>query len=159
MKCPFPTALLLTPILYASASACEATLPDARNLPASELQSIKGFVWVGSPALAAQVPEGGLWKGMGPDHQFRDKWWWWREGYNANDEPVPELEITAIMLDGEAPPVHIPRATSAMEAREAPNPPRWHRILTLMEFPKPGCWAVTATYHGNELKFVFQVEG
>jgi hypothetical protein len=152
--------ILIVAIGYCtSASACEVSLPEAQNLPASELQPIEGFVWVGSPELAARVPQGGLWKGMGLDYQFRDKWWWWREGYSAPEEPVPELEITAIMLDGEAPTVHIPHATNAMEARDPPGPPRWHRILTLMEFPAPGCWAVTATYHGNELHFVFQVGG
>ena len=159
MKGIYPIAFLLASFACASASACEVALPSPRNLPAAEFPSSGGFVWVGSPDLAAQVPENGLWNGMGPEYQFRDKWWWWREGFNANDEPVPELEITATMLDGDAPPVHIPVATSAMEARDTPEPPRWHRILTLMEFPEPGCWAVTATYHDTELRFVFQVGG
>lgn len=156
MRRIFPSTLLLAFILIAtsSASACEISLPEAENLPDSISDPNQGFIWVGSPALAALVPEGGLWNGMGPQHHFRDKWWWWREGFNAYDEPKPELEITAILLDGDAPPVHVGNATSGMSAH---NPPRWHRILIGMEFPKPGCWEVTANYHGHELRFVFLV--
>jgi len=152
-------SIFLPAIVFCTTSfafECAVSLPEAHNLASSDLKPYKGFTWVGSPRLAAQVPENGHWIGMGPEYQFRDKWWWWREGYNAHDEGKPALEITATMLDGEAPPVHIPHATNAMSAH---NPPRWHRILTLMEFPTPGCWEVTATYYENELKFVFQVGG
>lgn len=158
MKGNLLTALLLIQCPFQAVSACEVKLPEARDLP-PELQSAEDFVWVGSPALAALVPSGGVWKGMGPGGRFRDKWWWWRAGYRALDEPVPELEITATRLDGEAPPVHNPHATNAMEAFDPPDPSGWQRILTMLEFPAPGCWAVSATYHGERLQFVFLVGG
>ena len=135
---------------------CQVTLPGNDNLDPPFDPTLEGFAWFGSNDLAARAPKDGHWTAMGPDYNYRDKWWWWREGYNAHDERKPALEITATMLDGEALPVHIPHATNAMSAH---NPPRWHRILTLMEFPAPGCWEVTATYYENELKFVFQVGG
>jgi len=87
---------------------------------------------------------------MGADHNYRDKWWWWREGYRAMEETAPQLMILATRLDAPAPPVVISKATNAFGEN-------WDRILTAMEFPSAGCWDVFASYHGEELRFIFKV--
>lgn len=132
------------------ASECQISLPESADLPGSLQESTEGFVWVGTPNLAARVPDDGHWIAMGPDHNYRDKWVWWREGYRAKEETKPELNISARKLDGPAPPVYLPHGTNAFG-------PGWDRILTLMEFPSAGCWEVIGRYHDEELRFVFQV--
>jgi len=132
------------------ASECEVSLPETGNLPESVRKAPAGFKWVGTEKLAAQVPEDGHWTGMGASHNYRDKFWWWRKGYRAQEETKPKLSITAKRLDGAAPPVHIPHATNAFGEG-------WHRILVGMEFPTDGCWLVVGNYHDNELRFVFKV--
>jgi hypothetical protein len=129
---------------------CAVSLPESSGLPDSLQNSPEGFVWVGTPKLAARVPADGHWTAMGPDYNYRDKWPWWREGYRANAEQKPALTISARRLDGDAPAVYLPDATNAFG-------PGWDRILTLMEFPSPGCWEVVGRYHGEELRFVFKV--
>ncbi len=132
------------------ASECDISLPEESDLPESVQESPEGFAWVGTSKLAARIPADGHWIAMGPDHNYRDKWWWWREGYLAKEETMPELTITATRLDGPAPPVFIPHATSAFGLG-------WDRMLVLMEFPTSGCWEVIGRYQGHELRFVFSV--
>ena len=132
------------------ATACEVSLPDRNDLPDSLLSVPAGFVWVGSPRLAAKIPESGHWTGMGPDRDYFDKWWWWREGYRATEEPDPELIITAVRLDATSRPILIQNATSAVG-------PGWEAMLVGMEFPTSGCWEVVGTYGDQELRFTFNV--
>ena len=142
-------AILTLALSMPKSVACEVSLPEANGLP-DFLEASEGFVWVGSPKLAAQVPANGHWTGMGADHKFRDKWWWWREGYRAQDETQPELMILATRLDAPGPPIVKSKATNAFGEN-------WDLILTGMEFPTPGCWDVFANYHGEELRFIFKV--
>ena len=114
------------------ASECNISLPAVGDLPDSVKEYPARFVWVGTKKLAAKVPENGHWTAMGPEHNYRDKWWWWREGYRARDETRPELSIAARRLDGPAPPVFISHATNAYGED-------WDRMLLMMEFPTAGC--------------------
>ena len=134
----------------AHASECKVSLPQSSDLPDSVKESPAGFIWVGTEKLAARVPQDGHWTAMGGEYNYRDKWWWWREGYRAKEETRPELSITATRLDGPAQPVFISHATNAYGED-------WDRMLVGMEFPTAGCWEVVGTYHGHELRFVFKV--
>jgi hypothetical protein len=95
---------------------------------------------------------------MGPDHHYRDKLWFWRQGYKASAETVPALTLDAIKLGGAGKPerVHNGHATNAFG-------PGWSKMLTGMEFPSPGCWQVNARYLldgiAHELTFVVSVGG
>jgi hypothetical protein len=112
----------------------------------------EGFVWVGSPKLAAHVPETDHWTAMGPEHNYFDKWWWWREGYRAIEEPEPDLVITATRLDEDLSPVVISNATNAISSDGNRD-----LMLVGMEFPTSGCWEVVGRYQDQELRFVFKV--
>ena len=132
------------------AAACEVSVPGANGLPEWMAESPEGFIWVGSPKLAAHVPEDGHWTAMGPDHNYFDKCWWWREGYRALDDPEPELVITATRLDASSAPVSVADATSAMfTGRDL--------MLAGMAFPSSGCWEVIGQFRDEKLRFVFNV--
>jgi hypothetical protein len=99
--------------------------------------------WYGGNNLAALLPVDGIWVGMGPEKNYRDKFWWWRSGYKAREEPQPDLSISAMRLDAPAPPVEIDRATNAYG-------PGWDAMLVGMEFPTGGCWEIRGTYNGAQ---------
>ena len=147
---PFVVISMILAWSTAHASECQVSLPESGDLSDLARKSPAGFMWVGTEKLAAQVPQDGHWTAMGPEHNYRDKWWWWRQGYQAKEETRPELSITAKRLDGPAPPVFISHATNAFG-------PDWDRMLVGMEFPTAGCWEVIGRYHGDELRFVFKV--
>ena len=134
----------------AIATECPISLPEPFSMPESGHETPKHFSWVGSTKLAARVPGNGHWTAMGAEYNYRDKWWWWREGYKARNENNPELTISARKLNSSAPPVEVKHATNAFGND-------WDRILIMMEFPSAGCWEVIGTYHDQQLRFVFLV--
>ncbi len=135
----------------AAGSACEIELPSSDNLSEPwKSNRAHGFAWFGSDELAAKIPEDGHWVGMGPEHDYGDKFWWWRKGYRAIEEQRPELVVTANRLDRPAPPVRMDEATNAFGKN-------WDLMLIGMEFPTAGCWEVIGRYHGRELRFVLKV--
>jgi hypothetical protein len=89
---------------------------------------------------------------MGPNHNYRDKLFWWRDGYSGVVEARPALTVSARRLDGHAPPVRIPRATNAHHKDFG----GW-AMLVMVEFPTAGCWEVTGQYKEETLSFVVQV--
>lgn len=132
---------------------CPISLPERGDIPERFKDYERGDYisrWVGTKALAARVPDRGYWTGMGSESRFRDKWWWWREGYSATDENYPDLNVTGRRLDGGEQVLEQPFVTNAMGKG-------WNMILVLMEFPAAGCWEVNATYKDQSLSFVFEV--
>jgi hypothetical protein len=89
---------------------------------------------------------------MGPTHDYRDKLFWWRQGYSGVTESRPKLTVSARRLDGGAPPVHVSRATNARHEDFG----GW-AMLAMVEFPTAGCWEVKGQYEGETLSFVVQV--
>ena len=148
---------LLIGITSTSSSAvvfeCPISLPERGNIPERFKDYERGDYisrWVGTKALAARVPDRGYWTGMGSKSRFRDKWWWWREGYSATVENYPDLKITGRRLDGGQEVLEQPFVTNAMGKG-------WDMILVLLEFPTAGCWEVYATYKDQSLRFMFEV--
>jgi len=131
--------LSLAGISGAALGDCPVTLPSSS--PVQVPGSVPGFAWYGSEALAVRLPVDGRWKGMGPSHNFRDKLWIWRRGYEAKSEVKPALTFTGMKLDdGDTPErMEIDQATNAFGLG-------WSSMLTGMEFPSAGCWQVTAKY-------------
>lgn len=59
--------------------SCHVTLPESSPVaPPGETpeSSNSSHAWYGSEALAAFIPRDGIWVGMGPEKNYRDKFWW-----------------------------------------------------------------------------------
>jgi hypothetical protein len=89
---------------------------------------------------------------MGPSQHYRDKLFWWRQGYSGATEPRPELKVSARKLDGDAPPASVSRATNAHQRALG----GW-AMLVMVEFPARGCWEVKGQYKDQTLSFVVAV--
>jgi hypothetical protein len=89
---------------------------------------------------------------MGPTHNYRNKLFWWRQGYSGATEQRPELAVSGRRLDGEAQPATVSRATNAYHQDFG----GW-AMLVMVEFPGSGCWEVTGKYKGQTTTFVVDV--
>jgi hypothetical protein len=90
-SCPItkpPTHLFLTPSPYPN-----ETGPD-------------GF-WIGTSKLWIGLRRSGTWEKLPqwPDGTFRQKLFWWHDGYSARRDPRPNLKVTGKRLDSSAPPI------------------------------------------------------
>lgn len=145
-------------IAGANEGTCQTTLAEDRPVAATgamPASSNSSHTWYGSEALAALIPKNGIWTGMGPESDFGDKFWWWRLGYDAKVEPVPNLVIMARKLDGPTASVRVANATSGFSSNRNVM---WNSMLVGMEFPTSGCWEITGTYNATEtLTIVVQV--
>jgi hypothetical protein len=102
------------------------------------------------------LPKDGVWRGVPPDQGYRkgyrNKLFWWRPGYDGSVEQQPTLVVDGWRLDGEAPPLHIGKATNAY----ADDLGGW-AMLVAPDIPTVGCWELTGNYAGQELTFVVWV--
>ncbi len=130
-------------------SACPGSIPNLPD-PDGALRSGDRWGWFGTAELAAMIPADGHWYGMGKHNQYADKWWWWRQGYNARQEALPELSITGRRLDSGAPPLVVGQATNGFQQD-------WDAMLVGPAFPAAGCWEIVGRYRDRELKIVLQV--
>ena len=130
---------------------CPVTVTPEQSFAEPSPSSASRF-WYGSEALAVLLPRSGMWRGMGPDHRYRNKLFWWRQGYDGAAEPRPALVLTGRRLDGEAPPAIVSRATNAHHADFG----GW-AMLVMVELPSSGCWEITGEYEGESARFVVHV--
>jgi hypothetical protein len=131
--------------------ACPVTVRADRTFAEPSPSSASRF-WYGDEALAVLLGTGGTWRGMGREHRYRNKLFWWRQGFDGTTEPQPALAVTGRRLDGGAPPASISPATSARHADFG----GW-AMLTTVEFPTGGCWELTGEYRGARSRFVVLV--
>jgi hypothetical protein len=123
---------------------------------AVDLPAPKGWAWHGSDALAVLLPADGVWKGMGRSHNYGDKFWMWRRGYDPRSEGTPDVVIEGVRLENpdSAQRFHLQGATNAFGQN-------WSRMLAGLTFPSVGCWQVTVTYRHlgitHDQTFVLQV--
>jgi hypothetical protein len=140
-----------TPATEVLRSSCPVTLAAERPFPEPSPSTASRF-WYGDEKLAVLLKAGGRWRGMGPDRSYRDKLFWWRQGYDGTAEPTPKLIVTGRRLDGDAPALAIPGSTGANH----PDFGGW-AMLVGVEFPVAGCWQVTGEYGAHKLTFVVDV--
>jgi hypothetical protein len=112
--------------------------------------------WFGTDKLWTHLPEGGTWSGLPhytpSDPTFRQKLFFWREGYSWHTESRPRLIITGRRLDASAPPLVFDGAKAGWQQdQEHPF------MVTGVNFPTLGCWELTANYQGDRLTFVVWV--
>ena len=145
-------AMSLSGFAEAQSTSCPVTLPESSLVEVPGLPSDERRSWYGSSALAVLLPIDGTWSGMGPEHHYRDKLWWWRHGFDPDKEPTPDLVLEATRLDGDAPVVRIEGASSNSGDGED-----WSAMLLALEFPASGCWQVNARYRQERLSFIVRV--
>lgn len=105
-------------------------------------------VWHGTPELYTMInPDGktseNRWLGG-------EKTFWWSENFSISNEPEPDIEVTARRLDGK----------TTYEARQTTHGMRddiGNFMLVGVTLPEPGCWELTASYHGASLSYVIWV--
>jgi len=118
--CCLVAALARTPVdnLQSSAhtvegppNSCPITKPPKPPfVPPAPYPSDAGeHVWIGSPKLWTDIPRDGTWRGLPhytpDDTRYRNKVFWWSEGYDWRTEGLPRLTISGKRLDGPAPPL------------------------------------------------------
>ena len=137
---PFKPLVLLCVASGTAFAKCPVTSPASSPVEVPGQASNAYRAWYGSEQLAVLLPTDGRWRGMGSKHNFRDKFWVWRRGYDPGDEAKPDLSFIGVKLYGNAP--------ERMENHSATNAygDTWSSMLALLEFPNAGCWQVTATY-------------
>jgi hypothetical protein len=104
--------------------------------------------WYGTPELYTMInPDGesseNRWLGG-------EKTFWWSANFSISTEPEPDIEVTARRLDGE----------KTYEARQTTHGMRddiGSFMLVGVTLPEPGCWEISASYHGAPLSYVIWV--
>jgi hypothetical protein len=117
--------------------------PPAENNPIPDATEPSAF-WYGTREF---------WTRLRIDGRFarRDKMFWWRPGYNGAVEQRPSIAISIRRVGGAVATSVDARSTNAFFGGA------WS-MLTMFEFPEAGCWEVTATYTGHQIRFVTLVE-
>lgn len=132
--------------------ACPVTLPPNTPFtppePYPSTAPYSGNFWFGTKDLWTALPANGTW----PQLLYGEKVFWWREGYNASEEPQPELAMVARRLDGST-----DSAYSGPPATNASHIDFNTAMLLGFQVGTPGCWEITGRYEGHELSFVVWV--
>jgi hypothetical protein len=138
------------PVTRPPAQAFVPPVPYWTKLPEDDF-------WLGTEKLWTLLhdPEIWEWAPHQPGHEqevqpLTQKVFWFRVGYDYRAEPRPKLKVTGRRLDGPAPPLMVMGATNAFTGISS--------MLTGVYAPVPGCWEITADYHGDKLSFVVWVE-
>lgn len=139
--------------------SCPVTKPSDRPfVPPSpySARAPKGSFWFGTDRLWTLLPVDGTWKGLGhytpDDPTFRQKLFYWRQGYFPLAETKSRLTVEGRRLDSPAPALLVDKASNG----------GWQRvdqpmIVTGINFPTRGCWEITGRYDDDELTFVILV--
>jgi hypothetical protein len=133
---PYQTSLFVPPLPY-----------QARATP--------NTFWFGSDRLWTNLPAYGTWRGLPHytpnDPTFRQKLFWWRQGYDWHTEPGPKLKVTGRRLDSPAPPLAADPANSGWVQPDQPF------MVVGINFPTLGCWEITGHSEADQLTFVVWV--
>lgn len=138
---------------------CPITTPPAHPFvlpaPYSSAKIDSHSFWFGTEKLWTFLPANGTWRGLShytpDDPTFRQKLFWWRQGYDVRKEPQPKLTITGRRLDASAPPLLADRANNGWVQPDQPF------MVVGINFPTLGCWEIKGRYQEDELTFVVWV--
>jgi len=113
-----------------------------------------GSFWFGTERLWTQLPAKGRWVGLmhytSGDPTFRQKLFFWKQGYDPRKDPSPSLSIKGVRLDAPASPLAADRANGGWTSDQS-------FMVTGINIPTLGCWEITARYQDDELRFVVLV--
>jgi hypothetical protein len=140
------------------AISCPVTKPPSPSfLPPHGYPSDSGPTqfWFGTAKLWTSLPLDGTWKGLGhytpDDPTYRQKLFFFRQGFAIREEPSPKLTLTGRRLDAAASPLQSGTSNGWQDER-------FPFMVAGVNFPTLGCWEITADYHGDKLTFVVWLE-
>jgi hypothetical protein len=138
-------------------NTCPVTKPASssfvppRPYPA---KSSVGQFWFGTYKLWTVLPVTGVWR-LGhysfSDPTFRQKVSFWRQGYDPQAEPRPNLTVSGRRIDASAGPLQTDGKGNGSWTKDD------QFIMTGINFPTAGCWEITGRYENDELAFVVWV--
>lgn len=140
--------------------SCPVTKPPAHAfVPPSPYPTevMFGSFWFGTRKLWTPLLADGIWKGLPhyrpTDTSFRNKLFWFREGYDWRRDQEPALRITGVRLDSSDPPVVLSERANAGWTSDKNHA----FIVDAVDLPTLGCWKLTARYKDGKLSFVVWV--
>jgi hypothetical protein len=148
----FTAHIALSQTPNAAPSSCPMTpAPKTPFTPTGAMpQRGSGSFFFGTPKLSVLLTHS--WT----VHQMSVRWY-------SDDAPIPKpinLKITGRRLDPDVAYVVAQNIQdSGPKFSSGPSPTRGNLILSGLEFPSPGCWEITASLNGTELRFVTYVAG
>lgn len=131
--------------------------PFVPPAPYAERRTTRDQFWYGSDRLWTKLPVSGAWVGLPhytpDDPTFRQKLFFWVQGFDAHAPQQSRLVLKGRRLDSTAPAL----------LTDGPGTPSWTSderfLVTGINFPTTGCWEISATYADSELSFVVWVGG
>ena len=142
----------------AHSGACPVTKPPSPAFippePYRANPPIASEFWYGSPDLWTLLPENGVWRELPYSEKtgYTQKVLFWRDGYDPAFEPQPALTLSGVRLDGSGETFITSETTHAMGADIG------SAMLVGVEIPTEGCWQFTASYKGDDLSYILQVQ-
>lgn len=118
-----------------------------------QLSRVQAHFWFGSDKLWTDLRADGTWQGL-PHYtpestSFRQKLFWWRQGYDWLAEPNPFLKVTGRRLDAPA------QALASSQANGSYRHEDWESFMVVgIDIPTYGCWQITGRYGDDELTYV-----
>jgi hypothetical protein len=139
--------------------SCPVTKPPANPfvppVPYPVMTGPHNF-WFGTEKLWTLLPRDGTWAGLGhyspTDTAFRQKLFWWREGYDWHNYQPP-LKVTGKRIDSPAPPLATDEHANGGWTDDRNHP----FIVVGIDIPTLGCWKITGRFEDGELNFVIWV--
>lgn len=152
-------ALAANPVDYGPPATCPVTRPPSPPfVPPSPYPATTslGAFWFGTQRLWTLLPTTGEWRGMQgynpTDVSYRQKLFWWRQGYDWKAEPRPQLTVTGRQLDASEPPLVASRASNGYREHD------WKSFMVVaVDMPTLGCWEIAGDYKGDKLSYVVWV--
>jgi hypothetical protein len=136
-------------------STCPVTKPTDRPFVPPAPYPSAGAFWIGNEQLWTNITADGIWNGLphytAKDSRFRQKLFWWHEGYDWRTENPPELTVRGMRLDAAAPPIDMHDHANAAGISGPIS------MVIGIFIPTVGCWKITGQYKGEELSYVVWV--
>lgn len=136
--------------------SCPVTKPPAPPFvppsPYPKESAPDGF-WFGTDKLWINLRRDGTWQSLPhwPNGTFRQKLFWWHEGYDHWRDPRPMLRVTGKRLDSPAPPIQ------SEVSHGWTNDAEHAFIVNGINLPSLGCWQISGRFEDTELSFVVWV--
>jgi hypothetical protein len=142
----------------AAPETCSVTKPASQPFvppPPYPAKPHRGGFWFGTDRLWTALPVSGTWSGLphytADDPTFRQKLFFWRQGYDTHTKPRPNLTVSGRRIDSPAGPLQTDGKGNGSWTEDD------QFIVTGINFPTTGCWEITGRYENDELTFVVWV--